>query len=53
MLVGLVLLYKLLLTSILPFASIASIIASIEAQNGGQEAPAGAGYGKLVQNPVQ
>jgi len=49
MLVGLLLLYKLLLTSILPFAS----ITSIEAQNSGQEAPVGAGYRNSVQNPVQ
>jgi hypothetical protein len=49
MLVGLLLLYKLLVTSILPFTS----ITSIEPPNSGQKASIGAGYGKSVQNPVQ
>ena len=49
MLVVLLLLYKHLLVSILPFTS----ITSTEQQNSGQEAPVGAGYRKSVQNPVQ
>jgi hypothetical protein len=49
MLVVLLLLYKHLLASILPFTS----ITSPELQNSSQEAPVGAGYRKSVQNPVQ